>query len=127
MIETADAWYDVNDPAVIKKRVLLMNKMPIGLMVLAKRFQKTTIFSYTPQQSDYVAIWDKIETVTNIKKPSFSKRLRIKIKKSLSLKTILHFVFYWIPLILKLLGPFGYNRIRRKQSLKNKELYKRVK
>lgn len=54
-----DQWYAVRDPADVKSRVTLLNRHPAFLLVSARKVEDIPLFSRTPQQSDYVAVWDK--------------------------------------------------------------------
>lgn len=49
--------YRVVDPAAIGSRVQLWTRMPVFLLVHARRDERREIFATTPQQSDYVADW----------------------------------------------------------------------
>jgi hypothetical protein len=55
--EVGNCWYEVSDPKEIGGRVELINDRPVYLMVLARKIERRTLFSQTPQQSDYVAKW----------------------------------------------------------------------
>lgn len=57
-------WYEVQDPAVIRQRVTLVNTRPSSLFVIARKTQSVPIFSTTPQQSDYVSLWEKSDKPT---------------------------------------------------------------
>lgn len=50
--------YQVADPAKVGKRVQLVNKTPSLLMIEATRIEVVEPFRTTPQQSDYVPLWD---------------------------------------------------------------------
>lgn len=56
---TGDCWYSVPDPQQIKRRVTLRNYRETYLAVLSRKVESRPIFAVTPQQSDYVAIWDR--------------------------------------------------------------------
>lgn len=58
-------WYSVNNPSLVKDRVSLINNQPVYLLVLAKKVEKTKVFKITPQQSDYVDIWNQSENNKN--------------------------------------------------------------
>lgn len=68
-------WYSVKDPKTIGKRVTLTNSNPTYLLILAKKIRECEVFSITPQQSDYVHIWNNIDpneigSTENEKKPN---------------------------------------------------------
>jgi SAM-dependent methyltransferase len=50
--------YTVIDPEAVRSRVELCNKIPVFLLVHARRDEVKEIFSQTPQQSDYVTQWN---------------------------------------------------------------------
>ncbi len=50
-------WYEVADPAVIGERVVLMNREPTLLLVIARRVCEVNISTASVQQSDYKAAW----------------------------------------------------------------------
>jgi SAM-dependent methyltransferase len=51
-------WFEVADPAVIGKRVELINNTPTYLAVIAQKIQAVSIFQASIYQSDYVKTWD---------------------------------------------------------------------
>lgn len=71
----SSSWMSVVDPDVVRKRVTLINDKPVMLILLAERTEMKTMFSQTPQQSDYQAAWEenKVE-----KKKSQSLTSKIK-------------------------------------------------
>jgi hypothetical protein len=50
-------WYAVQDPAVCRRRVELINATPTYICAIAQRIARVDIFASPPQQSDYVAAW----------------------------------------------------------------------
>lgn len=52
-------WYRVTDPEKLGHRVELVNNRPAYIMVMARRVSNAPIFKTTPQQSDYVSLWDQ--------------------------------------------------------------------
>lgn len=52
-------WFAAKDPRVIKRRVTLTNSTPTYLLVLARRVAARPIFALPPQQSDYLADWER--------------------------------------------------------------------
>jgi hypothetical protein len=51
------AWYRVNDPAQVRRRVELCNRRRTYIFTVARRVAVTEIFARPPQQSDYAGIW----------------------------------------------------------------------
>lgn len=54
------AVYQVADPKVVRSRVGLQSGNPIVMVVDAKKTRHVEPFSVVPQQSDYVAAWEKV-------------------------------------------------------------------
>lgn len=62
LTETNDdgIWYDVADPAVVRRRVQLVNNSKTYLMMRARKVADVEMFCRTPQQSDYQHIaWER--------------------------------------------------------------------
>lgn len=51
-------YFAVDDPAVIRRRIELVNQSPVLMFIQAKKIRQVQAFS-TPQQSDYVILWEK--------------------------------------------------------------------
>lgn len=51
-------WYAVRSPRDAAQRVTLSNSRPVYLLVIAKKLANLPIFARSPQQSDYVALWN---------------------------------------------------------------------
>jgi hypothetical protein len=67
-------WYEVNDPAEVKSRVVLVNELPTYLMIIAERTTTVSILSTAPQQSDYADTWSK-RTAQKNKNETLSKKI----------------------------------------------------
>jgi len=52
-------WFEVADPAVIGERVVLMNREPTLLLVIARRVAEVAVSMTSIQQSDYKAAWQE--------------------------------------------------------------------
>lgn len=52
-------WYEVMDPEEARRRVNLTNRRPAYLIVWAKKTASVPVFNQWPQQSDYVALWQR--------------------------------------------------------------------
>jgi hypothetical protein len=73
-------WYKVDDPAVHHCRVELTNDRRTYICTIAQRVEETDIFSYFPQQSDYVDAWKQALNpgyVSCTTQPTFSIRRMI--------------------------------------------------
>ena len=58
--ETANPiWYAVKSPRDVAGRVTLANSWPVFLLVIAKKIARFPIFEQTPQQSDYLTLWQR--------------------------------------------------------------------
>jgi hypothetical protein len=98
--EVGGNWFEAADPKEIKGRVELVNEKQTYLMVLAKKMAKRPIFETTPQQSDYVEMWQssdpsgKAKTSANsiknlIKRNEFLYENLVKVKQNQINKTLL--------------------------------------
>lgn len=58
-------WYSVRSPRDVRRRVTLINKVPVYLLIVAQRVMKTVIFETTPQQSDYLSVWHRYATTSD--------------------------------------------------------------
>ncbi|HEV2500456.1 MAG TPA: hypothetical protein VGY31_12830 [Terriglobia bacterium] len=72
-------WYYVKSPSSIKGRITLTNSIPTHLLVLAQKLENAPIFQSTPQQSDYLRVWDHAgiyiqETVKSSRARSIARR-----------------------------------------------------
>lgn len=52
-------WYQVVDPAKVRRRVELVNSRPAYLMLLAHKVRQVPVLAVAPQQSDYSALWNE--------------------------------------------------------------------
>jgi hypothetical protein len=114
----ARRWYDVVDPAQIKKRVELVNGVHTAMLVQAKRIARAEIFKSTPQQSDYVTVWSRDKgQAERVDGPLKSKLRSILGPKGTSL-----FSYY--------MNILRHKRVRRQRArlreLSNTEAYKRI-
>lgn len=57
-----ETWYSVNDPEKVKNRINICNNRRVSIIMIAKKLAVTNIFSHTPQQSDYQAIWNSAKS-----------------------------------------------------------------
>ena len=55
-------WVKLTDPDVLGKRVEMVNSKPAYLLVQARKLENREVFRDFPQQSDYSAIWKKMES-----------------------------------------------------------------
>ena len=119
-------WYSVRDPAVIRKRVPLLNHKATLLCVMAKRIAREPIFKTTPQQSDYVPQWEGSTPPPKSSKQLFNCETGNPVVSWLR-KRLPESVCREVPLKLTILAdPFRLFRHRRKNSFHNREYYERV-
>lgn len=95
-------WYTVKSPAEVRGRVTLINSAPVYLLVIARRIEAVEPFRISPQQSDYVAIWNDEHGAPSTTKPAWRDRLREAVRRyaPLSVKHCAR----------KLLQPTGFTR-----------------
>jgi hypothetical protein len=60
------SWYLVSDPDDVRQRVQLCNDQPTYILTIARRLDRSPIFATTPQQSDYVSLWDRTLNPTSL-------------------------------------------------------------
>lgn len=59
--ERESIWYSVKSPTSVHNRVSLTNTVPVLLLIMAKRVERTSIFELIPMQSDYVTTWKRYQ------------------------------------------------------------------
>jgi hypothetical protein len=103
----------VADPAAAGKRVQLVNNRPTLLLIEARRIAEKPIFASTPQQSDYVPMWEANKPVmaTPARTPMILRR-RTK------------HLYYSLPLWLVGRLWVQYHMGGDKPSLSNREFFK---
>ena len=77
--KTDAPFYEVKDPVLVGGRVELNSSKAVMLAVLAQKTVEVPIFTRMPQQSDYVAAWNKHQTTTTgagMGRSSLIRRLR---------------------------------------------------
>jgi hypothetical protein len=67
-------WFSVRSPMAVKQRVMLQSGRPIYLLVMAKKIANADVFRTTPQQSDYVTVWDRWQNNDNPQQPNSSQQ-----------------------------------------------------
>ena len=77
--EVRGDWYEVADPKQIKGRVELINDKQTYLMVLAEKTADKPLFAKTPQQSDYVEMW---ESENQTEQSNTSNKIKDILKRS---------------------------------------------
>ena len=79
----SNRWYEVMDPAAAMERVGLVNRRPTCLGIVARKVAQVELFTNTPQQSDYVAKWQRgvrVDPAHKLRTPWYRKWLR-RVKK----------------------------------------------
>ena len=120
------AFYEVHDPAVVQKRVELINDRPTVLMVLAQKSSRKPLFAKTPLQSDYVPQWteNKSLEVANMQSLRGGQgRLASWLFSTFSEE----FCRVTLPRLAVILDPFRWRRWLRRNSFANREAYTRIK
>jgi hypothetical protein len=120
--EMARAWHEVRDPAVTGGRVLLQNKRPVVIQVLARRTHRAPIFEATPQQSDYVALWTERGDGAAHGRERLIRRLGRSVPPDLQMEIALDA----IPTVLRPFNTIRFLRESRGRSLRNRAWYRPV-
>jgi hypothetical protein len=86
-------WYSVKSPREVGGRVTLSNSIPVFLLVVARKFARSSIFETTPQQSDYVPLWHEKSASSesahgSVPPPPAEKRVFVKNAKRMVPATI---------------------------------------
>jgi hypothetical protein len=112
-------WYEIPDPAVVRSRIELANPWDaILLFVHAQRVASVPLFTTTPQQSDYAAIWQgQAPRRTKRAKPESLKRRMIKLMKrklpwAVRLK---HQLLLQFPAVPRFLNGLKYRRQKKRR------------
>ena len=106
-------WYEVSDPAVVKERVVMTNRHPVLLMILARKLEEKPIFEIFPQQSDYVPRWGGEGDAA-----SRRRALEVRFRRTF-LETL--------PGLARFLENFYLSSwFNRRQSLRNRSFFKRI-
>lgn len=106
-------WYEVSDPETVRERVVMTNRYPVSLMILAKKLSDKPIFEIYPQQSDYVPRWEGAGDPASRRKPT-EVRLR-------------RFLLETVPALARALE--NYHRcsvFNRRHSFANRRFFKPV-
>lgn len=112
--EVGGRWFEVADPKMIKKRVELINEKPVYLMILAQKTANKPLFVKTPQQSDYVELWNGAED--NSVNQTASDKVKNILKKNESVRNFLSGIKQ------KQIN----SRLRREKSFANTKVFKLV-
>ena len=95
------SWFSVRNPAVVKSRVKLRNNTPTYLLIIAKKISECEVFEYTPQQSDYVAMWNKSEKIETGKTQIQLGKDRALIIQKKTFENIIRVLFMPLDLLIK--------------------------
>ncbi len=107
-------WFEVADPAIVKDRVVMTNRHPVMLMILARKVADKPIFEPFPQQSDYVPRWEGAGDPGS-RRRSLEVRFRRVFLETLP----------WLARFLE--NYYRGSWFNRKQSLRNRKFFKPVK
>ncbi len=119
--------FAVPDPAQTGGRVNLISTRPVMLNIIAQRVRVVPLFEQTPQQSDYVAAWNKKDGDADSDAPiSFLERNRMPFRGKLPKSLILHVRMHLIHQILRWTRPFHYRRLSKNYAFGNTEIYRRI-
>ncbi len=71
-------WYEVVDPKSVRSRVTVVNNYPLTLRFIAEKISHQNVFVSSPQQIDYVNVWNNFESQGVAKhKNKFEKLLNL--------------------------------------------------
>jgi hypothetical protein len=115
-------WFEVRDPAEVRKCVTLVNHNPVCLFVLAKKVSREDLFKTPPQQSHYVAQWEACKGADPFGQSSFGRRVVAWLRSHLSEE----FYRESLPRLALALDPCRLWRFRHNQSFSNREFYRKV-
>jgi len=113
------AWYVVTDPDRVQRRVELRNSEPTYILTIAKRIARVPIFEKTPQQSDYVALWDGAPRQSSAT-PGRSWKRRVPKRVKRVLKSILHYIQPFEAPGIKGFNRPGYRRVSEQELLRGR-------
>lgn len=119
-------FYDVHDPAVIRKRVGLINDRPTVLMVLAQKTARKPLFAKTPLQSDYVPQWTENKSL-ELENMLSLRRGQGRLAGWLLSTFSEEFCRETLPRLAVILNPFRWRRWLKKNSFANREAYTPIK
>ena len=115
--------YDVADPGKVGERVTLMNRLPVSLMVQAKRVSDEPITTWASvQQSDYVLEWASAGN-TAVSRTSLLSQIVSPTTRSILRRRIAYDV---IPRLSPLIDPMRRSRETRGRSFANRRYYRPV-
>lgn len=72
-------FYSVSDPDLVTDRVILQNKYPTYLFIVAKKTSDKTIFGRSPQQSDYIALYKRVNKINVKNELNFKGKILAKL------------------------------------------------
>lgn len=114
-------WHEVPDPAVIHRRVTLINHDSVILMVLARKTANVEPFKNAPQQSDYLPLWAKDQNPAPA--PPRPRQRRFVWLRQLVADSCYSPLGRFLTLLL---DPRRVARFRRKHSFQNRANFRRV-
>lgn len=131
--ESDGRWYDVSDPAVLGRRVLLENSRPVLLTVQARRTHRASVDARGVHQSDYLSRWtsdatQEADTNSEVtRNPSALGRLLEAIaRKHLPIDRRMTLALDVLPRALPFLNPFWFHREQRTRSFRDRDAYRPI-
>jgi hypothetical protein len=128
--ESAGAWYEVTDPAVLGDRVLLNKSRPVLLALQAQRTHRGHVLRNPVYQSDYASAWsaseapDAIDHLESNRNGSTSdNRLEAFARKHISIERQMTLAFDLLPRALPFLHPLSLRRKPRSRSFANRAAF----
>jgi len=113
--------YAVRDAREFGGRHELLDRWPLALLVEARKVADVPVFATAPQQSDYAATWAQHERGEDAAAPA-AQRLAAALPPGVRV-VLAHDV---VPAVMRLADPLRLTRARRRASLRNRTMFRRV-
>lgn len=123
--QVSGSFYQVHDPAVIQRRVELINDCPTILMVLAQRVSRKPLFAKPPLQSDYVPQWAESKSAEIANMQSL-RQGQGRITRWLLSTFSEEFCRETLPRLACVLDPLRWSRWLKSSSFRNRVAYTRI-
>ncbi|MBI5671103.1 MAG: hypothetical protein HZC41_24165 [Chloroflexi bacterium] len=105
-------WYEVADSKTAQSRVQLVNDVPVSLLILAQRVERSAIFDRIPQEYNYEVAWTKPPRRATTAQPA---------RQNSGVRAIKQVLQRVSPALLaRVQASYGEYRRRRREAQKNK-------
>lgn len=120
--QTGGGWYEVKDPRAVGERHVLISRRPVELLVCAKRTEVTTVFASYPQQSDYVALWNKASKGVGASR-GLGRRALAALRQAIPAHLRARLSLDLLPRAVRPLDPLRYRHWARMASFDNRSFF----